>query len=157
MLRFTISLHIISCYCYTIIEIPNRPRNVQVSRVQLSTHQDTNTLSVVWDAPYNSENFDLKYFEVSILSDQAYIANGTTTELEYHFNSGIIPPQTSVHIMVTAISKCSQKGRRSYAAVEWRENDNSITKAVSINAPDHVKDNITTAVINEAEMINGKN
>jgi hypothetical protein len=119
----------------------------------LFSHLGTNALSVLWDAPYNSENFDLEYFKINILSEQAYIENGTTTEFEYHFNSDIIPPQTSVHIIVTAISKCSQEGHRSRAA-EWRD------KTVSMNTPDPVNViNIgSTAVPDKKyDMINGKN
>ena len=139
--------------------MPSRPLNVQISSVQLFTPLGTSTASVLWDAPYNSEKFDLEYFKVNVLSDQVYIENGTTTELEYHFNPDdiIIPPQSSIQIVVTAVSKCSQEGHRSLA-VKWRE---IINNAVPTNVP-HPVNNITTATaIYDAEIdatkFNGKN
>ena len=103
------------------IEIPNMPLNVQVNKVQLSVHLERYTLSVSWDPPDNSENFDLEHFKVHALLEQnsRYI-NKTTKELGYHFNSDIIPPLGNVRITVSAVSKCSQEGLRS-SAVEWRE------------------------------------
>ena len=97
------------------------PLNVQVNKVQISVHPARYTLSVRWDPPDNSENFDLEHFKVHALSEynNRYI-NGTTTELGYRFNSDIIPPFGTVHISVSAVSKCSQQGLRS-SAVEWRE------------------------------------
>ena len=141
---------------HTVTEVPRRPLNVQISQVQLSTHLGTNAVSVLWDAPYNSEKFDLEHFKVNVLSDQVYIENGTTTELEYRFNP-IIPPQSSIQIVVTAISKCSQEGHRSLA-VEWRE---IINNAVPTNVPDPVNNIITAKAIYDAEIdltkFNGKN
>ena len=71
-------------------------------------------LSVSWDAPDNSKKFDLDHFKVHILlpEQESYIANGTSMEPEYlfHSDSVMIPPQSSIHITVTAVSKCSQQG-----------------------------------------------
>ena len=69
-----------------------------------------------WDPPDNSKKFDLDHFKVHIMLPepefQSYIANGTSMESEYHFHSDIvmIPPQNSIHVAVTAVSKCSLSG-----------------------------------------------
>ena len=102
--------------------------------------------------PDNSERFDLEYFIVYVLSQQenSYIANGTSTKLEYYFNLDniLIPKQSNVHIIVTAVNKCSQEGLRSHALnLEWRK---SISKAEFSNTSDTVtigatfKDSINT-------------
>ena len=43
---------------------------------------------------------------------ESYITNGTSMEPEYHFHSDsvMIPPQNSIHVAVTAVSKCSLSG-----------------------------------------------
>lgn len=142
--------------------MPSRPLNVQISRVQLFTPLGTSTASVLWDAPYNSEKFDLEHFKVNVLSDQVYIENGTTTEYEYHINPDdiIVPPQSNIiQIVVTAVSKCSQEGHRSRSlAVEWSE---IINDAVPTNVPDTVNNINTKTAIYDAEIdvikANGKN
>ena len=106
--------------------MPNVPLNVRVntSRLQLSAPC---TLSVSWDIPGNSKKFDLDHLKVHIMlpEPESYIAIGTSMEPEYHFHSESItvPPQSSIHITVAAISKCSQQSLSGPLAVElgWRE------------------------------------
>ena len=110
-----------------------------------------------WEAPDNSEKFDLEYYKVYILSEQenSYIANGTSTALEYQFNlDNMIPLRSNVHIIVTAVSKCSQEGLRSHA-LEWREN---INKAAFTNVPGTVKMGSVSTTFKDYDnliMING--
>ena len=104
--------------------MPNMPLNVQVNRYrqQFSLNNPSPyTLFVSWDAPENSEKFDLDYFKVHIMQESQYIANGTSMEQEYYFHSDVIPPQTDVNIVVTAVNKCSQQGLRSHYRVEWSD------------------------------------
>ena len=93
------------------IETPSVPLNILVRGVQLSA---PSRLSVSWDPPDNSKNFDLDHFKVHILQPEqgSYIAKGTSTEPEYHFHSDsvMVPPQNSMHVAVTAVSKCSLSG-----------------------------------------------
>ncbi len=94
------------------------PLNVQVSRSrELSFNPTPYTLLVSWDAPDNSEKFDLEYFKVHIMQENRYIANGTSREEEYYFHSqtDVISPQvqSDMHIVVTTVNKCSQQGLRS--------------------------------------------
>ena len=67
-----------------------------------------------WDPPDNSKKFDLDHFKVHIMlpEQENYVANGTSMEPEYHFHSDniVVPPQTSIHVVVTAVSKCSLSG-----------------------------------------------
>jgi hypothetical protein len=84
---------------------------------------------VSWDPPNNSKKFDLDHFKVHIIlpEQDSYIANGTSMESEYHFHSDnvLVPPQNrlSIHVTVTAVSKCFQQGLSRLFAVEvgWRE------------------------------------
>ena len=115
------------------------PLNVQVNSYrELSTPY---TLFVNWDAPENSENFDLEYFKVQIMQENQYIANGTSRENEYYFHSGMIPPhaQSGMHIVVTAVNKCFQQGLRSAVyRVEWSEDIDANIKPTSTNIPDGI-------------------
>ena len=142
---------------FVLLEIPNRPLNVQVvrNRGQLSTSVPPgfNTFSVRWEAPDNSERFDLEYFKVYVLSEQgnSYIANGTSTKLEYYFDLNMIPQQNNVYIIVTTVNKCSQEGLRSQV-LEWRE---SISKAEFSNTSDTVTIGSISATFKDSVMING--
>ena len=106
--------------------MPNVPLNVRVNRSRLQLSAPC-TLSVSWDTPSNSKKFDLGHFKVHIMlpEPESYIANGTSMEPEYHFHSEsiMVPPQSSIHITVAAISKCSQQSFSGPLALElgWRE------------------------------------
>jgi hypothetical protein len=96
-----------------------------MSSIQLS---GSYTLSLIWDPPDNSKKFDLDHFKVHIIlpEQDSYIANGTSMEPEYHFHSDnvlMVPAQNSIHVTVTAVSKCSQQGLSGPFAIEvgWRE------------------------------------
>ena len=146
------------CLCDD-IETPSVPLNVQVSRsrVQLSTPC---SLSVSWDPPENSKRFDLDHFKVHImLPDQAksYIANGTSMEPEYHFHSDdvVIPAQNSIHVMVTAVSKCnSQQSLSGPFAVDL--NEVNPDKIMLTNFPDVLSRTDRGPKVYEHSMINGK-
>ena len=134
------------------IETPNKPLNVQVSREQLHVYPESYTLSVRWDPPDNSDKLDLEHFKVLALSEHnnRYIANGTTTELGYRFNSDIIPLIGNVHISVSVVSKCSQQGLRS-SAVEWREDTN---RDMFTSGPNTVKTDMDLTALKEYDVIN---
>ena len=113
---------------------------------------------VRWEAPDNSERFDLEYFKIYLLSEQenSYIANGTSTKLEYYFNldNVIILQQSNVHIIVTTVNKCSQEGLRSHALnLEWREH---ISKAEFSNTSDTFTiGSISATFKGSVDVING--
>lgn len=67
------------------------------------------TLSIGWDAPDNTENFDLEYYIVQVVVTEPVgaIYNGTTTEHVYVFDLNQ-PVEGSVTIHVTAVNKCAQ-------------------------------------------------
>jgi hypothetical protein len=97
---------------------------------------------VSWDAPNNSKKFDLDHFKVHIMlpEQDSYIANGTSMEPEYHFHSDnvlMVPAQNSIHVTVTAVSKCSQQGLSGPFAVEFIDNP-EVDEAMLINARDVV-------------------
>lgn len=139
------------------IETPNIPLNVQVNKVlQLPAPY---MLSMTWEVPDNSEKFDLEHFKVHIMlpEQDSYIANGTSMKPEYRFHSDMIPSQTdSIHIHVTAVSKCSQQGLRSVThrnVSDWRENPDitaGIVTCVSgtVSKPEKA--------VGEDKMISGK-
>ena len=65
---------------------------------------------------------------------EGYIANRTSMEPEYHFHSGsvTVPPQSSIHITVTVVSKCSQQGLSGPFAVDFnpKVNDRAVFTSV---------------------------
>ena len=91
-----------------------------------------------WDAPDNSKKFDLDHFKVHIMppEQESYVTNGTSMEPEYHFHSEsvIVPPQNSIRVAVTAVSKCSLSGP---FAIELYQEINH-DEAVFTNVHDHV-------------------
>lgn len=96
--------------------MPNVPTNVEVNPVMPHTSQLSYPLALRWDAPDNSNKFDLEYFRIQVSSPkqrEEYILNVTSTELEYPFglNSSIL--QSGLNITVSAVSKCLQKGSAS--------------------------------------------
>ena len=133
------------------------PLNVQVNRSRewLSINSTPYTLHVSWDAPENSEKFDLEYFKVHIMQENQYITNGTSREQEYHFHSDVSAPQTDMHIVVAAVNKCSQQGLRSPVyRVEWGE-DTDI-KATFTIVPDTVGKTEKVFRDCNVHMMNGK-
>lgn len=118
------------------------PLNVQVNkfRVQSSAHPiPYYTLFVSWDAPVNSEKFDLQHFKVHIMlpEQESYILNGTSMEPEYHVCPDMI--QNDIRVTITTVSKCSQQGlsyRSPRIVNEWREDTDKI---VFTKVPDTVR------------------
>ena len=129
------------------IETPNVPLNVLVSGVQLSAPC---RLSVSWDPPNNSKKFDLDHFKVHILlpEPENYIANGTSMEPVYHFHldSVMVPPQSSIHVAVTAVSKCSQHRLSGPFAIEPipEINDKVVSKTEGGPRPEEYRHNLNT-------------
>ena len=140
------------------LETPQVPLNVRVNKVQqLSV---PNIISVSWDVPDNNERFDLEHFKVHIMlpEQENCIANGTSMEPEYRFHSDMIPSQTNsihiltVHVTVTAVSKCSQQGLRS-PRIEWRD-DTDINTASMVTIVSGTVSKSEKAV-GEDEITNG--
>ena len=136
------------------LETPNVPLKILVSGVQFSAPC---TLLVSWDPPDNSKKFDLDHFKVHIMLPEqvSYIANGTSMEPEYHFHSDsvMVPPQNSIHVAVTAVSKCSLSGPSFTVHVELnpKVNDRAVFTSVhdviskTESGPEEYKQNIMTS------------
>ena len=109
--------------------------------------------------PNNNERFDLEHFKVHIMlpEQENCIANGTSMIPEYRFHSDMIPLQANsiiltVHVTVTAVSKCSQQGLRSQR-IEWRD-DTGINTASMVTSVSGIVSKSEKAV-GEDEMMNG--
>ena len=74
------------------------------------------SLTVRWDAPANSDKFDLEHYTIQALSsetDKKYELNVTGSKLEYPFglitNTSVLQNELS-NLSVSAVSRCFQKG-----------------------------------------------
>lgn len=99
------------------------PNNLEVDYLVqfIHTSQMFYTLSVRWEAPDNSDRFDLEHFRVQAFTSESaeivYLLNGTTTELEYYFDFKTLPLKSNISIMVAAVSRCGQEGPTSSTVV----------------------------------------
>ena len=104
----------------TATEIPNVPVNLEVNSMMSHTSQTSYPVSLRWDAPDNINKFDLEHFRIQVFSsdlEKEYVLNVTSTELKYPFglNSSVL--QSSLNLIVSAVSKCSQQGPPSLPAI----------------------------------------
>ena len=137
-------------FFHNFVEVPSIPN--QLTAYYLVQSSSSRVLSVIWRAPDNVERFDLEYYRVQALiseSDKSYLLNGTTTELEYNiiFDPDSVSSTSSIHIMVTAVSKCGQHSPISKiilpeiaAEPEFQSNSASKSGSYGINTQCHMVD-----------------